>query len=323
MKSEERHELKVNELERLTTRVRPILEQYGMHIALGASAVILIAAAALFWSRMSAAGQTAGWAEYLDATASNSTAKLVDVAEAEDAAKNQVAIWARLRAAEGYLESGIQQSIEGRDEGQRGLVSDLDEARKNFQAVLEKAPAKSELQERALFGLGRCLETMAGVNQRTDAKNSTTTDLLTEAAEAYDKLLKDFPNSPYNQKRYEDEELGKLERHLKFLKSQEAAEFYAWFRTQKPVKKDRRGPFDSLPGGHPPLDTGPVILPSIPDSLKLSDEEPAAGPAFPGASSEPDKPETDGAEPAKPPADPAPADGDKKSDSQPETNDEP
>ena len=126
---------------------------------------------------------------------------------------------------------------------------------------------------------------MAGVNQRTDADNSATADLLEKSVQAYDELLADFPDSPYNQKRYEDEELGNLERHIQELKSEKASEFYAWFRTQNPQKSDRRGPLDGLPSGHPPLDSGPVTLPQIPEGLRLPDEAPETGPVLPSPSS--------------------------------------
>jgi tetratricopeptide (TPR) repeat protein len=302
MKSEERHELKSNELEKLSARLQPIVEKYGLHIVLAVSAAIVIAAAAMFWNRTNTAEKTAGWTELRSA---NSAETLLAVAEIESLSKKPVAAWARLQAAERYLQTGIRQSLENR-EGERGLVSDLDEARKNFQLVLDAATANSNLQERALYGLGRCLETMAGVNQRTDAPNSTTVDLLDGAAKAYEKLLSEYPNSAYNQKRYEEEELGNLERHLQYLKSDEASNFYAWFRTQNPKPAGRRGPFDSMPFDHPPFDPGPVTLPPIPEGLRLLDDDTDTdtGPAFPGTSQEPPAGESNGTTPAPKPSAP-------------------
>ena len=174
----------------LSSILQPIVEKYGLHIVLAVSAAIVIAAEEMFWNRTNTAEKTAGWTELRSA---NSAETLLAVAEIESLSKKPVAAWARLQAAERYLQTGIRQSLENR-EGERGLVSDLDEARKNFQLVLDAATANSNLQERALYGLGRCLETMAGVNQRTDAPNSTTVDLLDAASKAYEKLLSEYPN---------------------------------------------------------------------------------------------------------------------------------
>jgi hypothetical protein len=303
MKSEERHELKSNELEKLSARLQPIVEQYGLHIVLAVSAAIAVAAAVMFWNRTNTAERTAGWSELSSAPTAEA---LLAVAENEALAKKPVAAWARLQAAERQLQNGIRQSLVGRDAGDRGLVSELDDARTNFELVLEDAPAKSNLQERALYGLGRCLETMAGVNQRTDAPNSSTADLLEGAAKAYEKLLSEYPDSAYNQKRYEDEEFGNLERHLQFLKSDKAGEFYAWFRTQNPKPEDRRGPFDNTPFDHPPFDLGPVTLPPIPEGLRLLDDDTETGPAFPETLPEAPEGESNGTTPATKPSAPVP-----------------
>ena len=126
------------------------------------------------------------------------------------------------------------------------------------------------MHERALYGLACCLEAMAGVNQRTDVANSTTAELLDGAVKAYEEFVRKYPDSPHNLKRYEDERLGRIERRIEFLKSDDAREFYAWFRTQNPKTKDRRGPLDSFPFGG--TDDGPVMLPPIPGSLRLPDE---------------------------------------------------
>ena len=300
MKSEERHELKSNELEKISARLQPIFDQYGLHIVLAISAAIAIGAAAMFWNRTSSAEKTAGWTEL---SAANSAETLLAVAEDETLSKKPVAAWARLQAAERQLQNGIRQSLVGRD-GDRGMVSELDDARENFELALKAAPAKSNLQERALYGLGRCLESMAGVNHPTDALNSETADLLAEAAKYYEKLLSEFPDSAYNQKRYEEEELGNLERHLQFLKSEKASNFYAWFRTQNPKPEDRRSPFDSMPSDHPPFDLGPVTLPPIPEGLRLLEDNAEAGPSIPGTEPETSEGESSGTTPGPKPSAP-------------------
>ena len=200
-----------------------------------------------------------------------------------------------------------------------------------------------------MYALGRCLETMAGVNQRTDAANSETADLLAEAAKAYEKLLSEYPDSAYNQKRYEEEDIGNLERHLHFLKDEvavnklnekgkvvgkewrprkegdigylKAQSFYAWFRTQNPKPEDRRSPFDSMPTDHPPFDSGPVTLPPIPEGLRLLDDDAEAGPAFPGSAPETSEGESSGTTPAPKPSAPVsktPAETDGDNDKKPD-----
>ena len=284
MKTEQRHALKSNELEKLTAKLRPFFEKHGMQIVLGISAIVVVAAAALFWTRTSATEKEAGWSGFI---AANTTAETyLNIAETENLADKPVSAWARLEAAERYLQTGIQQSLENR-EGDRGLVSDLNEARQNFELVAKAAPPNSKMRERALYGVARCLETMAGVNQRTDAENSMPADLLEEAVKRYEDLISEYPDTVYNRKRYEDEELGKLERRLKFLKSEEAQRFYAWFRTQNPKSQNRFGPLDGFPFDRSSTGTPPVMLPPIPNRLLLPfDETDGGGPLLPEVGSE-------------------------------------
>jgi len=267
MKSEHRHELKTNELEKLTGKLKPFFEQHGLKIALAVSAVVVVVAGVTFWTRNLAAAKTAGWSELYSA---NSAESYLDVAEKENLSGKPVADWARLQAAEGYLQTGIQQSLQNR-EGDRGLVSDLSEARKNFDAVLNSKAATGKMRERALYGLACCLEAMAGVNQRTTVVKSSPAELLAEAIKAYKRFVEDYPDSLLNLKRYEDEKLGRLEQRIRFLESQDTGNFYVWFRTQNPKTKDRRGPFDN-PFGQPGAGDGPVMLPPIPSGLRLPDD---------------------------------------------------
>ena len=264
MKSEHRHDLKSNELEKLVRKIRPFFETYWFRILMAACGVAVAAGVTLFFVRSFRESRSAGWTQM---SISTTAEQFLQIAETEELQDKPVVDWARLSAAESYLQTGIRLSLEHR-EGEQGLVSDLDDAKENFDQVLKSASGR--IRERALFGLARCLEAMAGVNLSSTADDGpqTTGQSLAEAVKAYQKLIKEFPNTPYNRKSFEQDELGRIERRIEHLEYDAAQEFYAWFRTQNPKREDRPNPFDISPGASP-TDNLPVTLPPIPERLRL------------------------------------------------------
>ena len=230
MKSEHRHELKTNELGKLAGQMAPFFETYGNRLLTGLVAVSVVAAAVIYWQRTSRGAAEAGWTML---SAANSPDKYAEVADKFPG--TVVGAWARLSEAESRLESGVQLSFTDRS----ASVSDLNAAKKSFETLLEQPKLPPAVRERGLFGLARTLESLS--------------DGDTQAAiKAYERLLKEFPETDYRQI---------AERQIAILKTGRGQEFYAWFYKQNPKPPDRGrprdgGPTGALPPGHPPLTSG-------------------------------------------------------------------
>ena len=112
----------------------------------------------------------------------------------------------------------------------------MKKARESFDKIVNDPDAPPDVKERALFGLGRCLETLSDRN--TD-----------EAIAVYQQLLNDYLYSAYK---------SAAEARIAALRTGGAQEFYAWFHDQNPKPPDRELPRDLkgpvLPPGQPPTD---------------------------------------------------------------------
>lgn len=269
MKSQQRHELKSHELQKLVARISPVWEAYGNGILLVVAAVILVAGVAVWLVRSSNASVSAGWTRYAACRDAEMYANVAD-----DFPDTEVGAWARLKEAEAHLQSGVRLSFEDRSAG----VSDLKKAKESFDKLLEAGSVPATVRERGLYGLARCLE--------------TTSDGDTGAAvKSYEKLLKEFPETIYK-------ELA--EERREDLKTGSTQDFYAWFHKQKPNREDRANPFGGFPTGHPPFDSGNSFgqptLPEIPDLLQMPDAPDDA--ASPDEADAPDAPADNGKQPA-------------------------
>jgi hypothetical protein len=136
------------------------------------------------------------------------------------------------------------------------------------EAFAKLAQSKSDLiQERRLFGLARCLETLAGVDvsQEKAGENVKGVD---DAIGAYELFLQRYPDSIF---------ASLAENRIAALKTGRAQDFYAWYREQNPNPEDLETPKDggspgSLPPGHPPISSGPPpIGPSFPSEPVTED----------------------------------------------------
>ncbi len=257
MKSEERHELKTNELGKITHQAGAFFETYGNQILLSIVAVILVATAVVWWQRSSRESAAAGWAELAAARSAEDFANVADKYPG-----TTVGAAARLSEAEYHLQSGIRLSFTDR----AAAVSDLKKARESYEQALEYGGLSDDLRVQALYGLARALETTSDSN-------------TTEAIKVYEKLAGDYPGSIYAEP---------AKQRAEALKTGSAQEFYAWFQQQQPKPSDLERPTDGLPPGHPPLDGSATSLPEIPDDLRLNETEGNQAAPFPATGNEAD-----------------------------------
>lgn len=263
MKSEERHRLQEHDLQKLTAHAGEYWQRYGNYVLIGFLAVCLAAAVTIYLVNRFGAQASAGWTELRASATAEDFANV-----AEDFSGTVVGAWARLQEAEAHLQSGIRLSFADRPAAR----DDLTEAREAFEKTLANQAAPPQVRERALYGLARTLETLAGI-QTAEQDDSATKPAasLNEAIDAYEQLLKQFPETLY--KDIAQERIAELKR-------QSTQEFYAWFRTQNPRPGDRRLPQDGLlPPGHPAL--GDFSLPGAPEDAAPPRPVPGGGVELP------------------------------------------
>ncbi len=232
MKSEHRHDLAENDLSKLLTRWLQRIEPYSNKILIGALVVTVVIVATVMTMRSSRATRSAGFTEL----AGCSTPDCYETV-AKDFPESVAGSWARLRAAEEYLEEGIRLSV---SDGKASEGS-LEKSQESFEMVL-KGDAPAEVREKALNGLGMCLEAVS---------DGDTTD----AVEAYEQLLSEFPETRY--RRW-------AENRIEQLKTGRVQQFYSWFAQQDPKPEDRPNPFD-FPSPFPATDS-PLEIIDNPDS---------------------------------------------------------
>jgi hypothetical protein len=282
MKSEERHELKTNELGKLGIQAGRFIEAHLNQILLGLVVVLLGVAAWIWWERTRAAGSE-GWSQLLVATSPDNYADVAD-----RFAGTNAGAWARLVEAESHLHNGVRLMFTDRD----AAVRDLEDAADKFEGLLRnRNNAPAAVRERALFGLARAREALSDGNTGP-------------AIEAYERLLQEFPESVYARR---------ATQRVEALKTGGSQEFYAWFHQQQPKPRDVSPPDDGLPPDHPPIPgQSPADMPTfpeIPDGLQF--DAPADEDAPPAPSDQlPRLPVDDAAPPDDPADDADDADGD-------------
>jgi len=281
MKSEHRHELKTNELQRLTSQLTQTLEPYVNQILIAVVAISVVAGGAIWFARQSGSASEAGWTRLGSAASAEDYANIAD-----DFSNEPVGAWARLLEAEMHLATGIQLAFSDRG----AALSDLKEAQESFEKVLAFDGLPSEVRDRALYGRARTLETLS------DGDTSA-------AIAAYERLQQEVKTKAYTVL-YRQEAATRIEE----LKRGRGQDFYAWFQKQNPKPEDRAQPLDGieLPGTQTIELPGPE-LPSPSGSDQAADSEPSdGGPATetpPETDSEPNEAEAA-------PADDTPADSD-------------
>jgi hypothetical protein len=284
MKSEHRHELKTNELERIASdwghASERYLHQHTNLLIAGAVALVVLIIGGIYWRTSAGSYDSQGWRALSDA---QSTADFGTVADKY--AGTKVALWARLQEGENELSSGVRLFFTDREAGR----SDLKKAEENFEKLINDKSSPDEIVDRALFGLAQCRESMP-------PKDTGAATINNPAIEVYERLLK--RDTPYKQL---------AEERIAALRTATAQDFNAWFALQNPKPADRAMPKDlSIPPL--PEDFGPAGKSSGAATKDVTKEAPKSEkPATPGKSS-PAAPTTGKSAapaPAKPSSNPA------------------
>jgi hypothetical protein len=298
MKSEHRHELKTNELERIASEWGHTAEHYvqenWMLLAAAVVAIAIGAGSLVYWRSSSGVAGQQGWREFASANKASDFGNVADKFPGTAAGS-----WARLMEGEIELNSGIRSSFTDRAAGR----SDLKKAQENFEKLIADKATPSDVMERALFGLARAKEALPD-------KNLGPSKVDDAAIETYQRLLTEFPISIY--KDYSESRIAAL-------KTGTAQDFYAWFEQQNPKPADREMPKDLIPPSPDETKTAtgtPVRVPppatksgapAKPESSKAG-TKPSPSPTSPG---KPSAPSSSGKPPASssktPAADEGPA----------------
>ncbi len=300
MKSEERHELAENDLGKMIERWRlsyaDLIEVHGNRILLWAAALVLLLVALIFYYRTAGLANREGWAALSEASSPEDLATVAEVYRG-----SAVGHWAQLRMGEAYLRNGVQLLFTDRE----AAPADLQEARTAFEDLVDRPQVSSRIKERAMFGLARTLESLAE-------------DDLEPVTNAYERLLKEFPTTPYK---------SLVENRLARLKQTDTQEFYAWFAQQKPKLEDRETPSDfNFPGleGLVPEGDSPAMPPEPGQDSPFDPPGSQPGPPL-SVPSAPDfpptgagKPDTTTPEPASDTPAPKPPEAEKKPEPEPQ-----
>lgn len=272
MKSEERHQLAQNDLQVGLNHWLDRIEPYSNHILGGVVVATLVAVSLILWSRSSAATSDEGWMRISQARTAEQLEQVADQYKGTPAGD-----WATLSAARMSYTQGIETSLTDRKSSDESLK----QARELYDRLL-KAKVSPDLREEALKGMGLTLESVSGAD-------------VSKAVEAYETLIKEFPNSPF--KDYAAFRVADL-------KNPQASEFYAWFRKQNPKPAARPEPMD----GKLPLDGG-IKSPALPDLDSKTEPAATSKTETPKSDTTPPLPVVPPAEgktpPAAPPAAPA------------------
>ncbi len=241
MKSQHRHELQTNELGKLLGRVTPVVEKFGTTRNLFILCGIIVAVLAIIWRVLGSHSESElMWTQFMRCQNAKDFGNLADTFRDTNAGA-----WARLNEGELLLQSGIELCFTDK----KGGLSDLKQAQKAFNELLNAKSISVEVLERALIGKARLLETTSDENTQP-------------AITAYTNFIKDFPNSV----------LTKIaQQRIHALSQERAQKFYAWFNRQNPKPEDRKKPRDSTSTGDVhAIDSDSLALPENPEKLSPS-----------------------------------------------------
>jgi hypothetical protein len=222
MKSEHRHELQTNDLGKFAEKAAVFIDVHGNRLMIGVCLACLPLAGFIYWWRSESNAQAAAWRDFSAAINVGTATEFHTVWQ--DHPGRTPAYWARVHEGEQWLNQGVASMFRNVETG----MDELKKARDAFQAIID-APHKSppELRDRALFGLGRALESMSDGSEG-------------EAVKAYESLVKEFPNSIYKKD---------AEERIAVLNKGSGQEFYAWFTKYPRPKLPVKGPRDRIGSG--------------------------------------------------------------------------
>lgn len=217
MKTEHRHELKANELQKVAVKVETFYERHAGSIQWGVIGVAFVLACGIYYWRTTAAVEAAAWNELSQSQSAEDFAQV-----AANFSGSKAASWAKLREANSYLEIGLRDAFENREKAN----TDLKKA-KDILAGLSKTGGPREFRQQVLFAYARSLE-------------MTSDGDLKPAIQAYESLLTEIPDTAFKQE---------AERRIAALGKPGAKEFYAFFSKQNPKPPEPPKPNDKAGKG--------------------------------------------------------------------------
>ncbi|MEM7558580.1 MAG: hypothetical protein AAF394_05615, partial [Planctomycetota bacterium] len=158
MNRADRHELEKNELaDRLESGISSI--QPMLPVILGVIAVVVVGALGFgIYSANAYSGQAEAWSEYYLRLAGADSETFLEVADVYPDSK--MANWARLNAADGYLQSGLDALYTNRKEADETIGLAIT----NYEQVLDSSDS-DELTMKVLLGLGRAHESLGELDK--------------------------------------------------------------------------------------------------------------------------------------------------------------
>jgi len=182
MKSERRHELQHNALLEWLTQTGQSVKPY-LNVVLLVLVAVLLGLVGYKWMSTQSAGKEAkAWDSVFAAISKDDTAQLDQTIE--DYPKTIAAQWAAIIAGDMQLASGCQDLF-----ATKATAADqFQKAQDKYTFALEHA-SKSEIRERATYGLARTYEAMAGTRQSQAD--------LERAKEEYQKIVENWPEGAF------------------------------------------------------------------------------------------------------------------------------
>ena len=233
-------------------------------------------------AKSTAAKKSEAWSKYAMCSTADDYKEVAD-----DHAGSDVEAWSRLEAAREYIQTGVRLSMTNR----KASDESLENGKAQLDKLLNSSTTPDEVREQSLSQMAVCLESLCD----GDVKPAT---------EAFERLLKEYPNTHY---------APWAKGHLDELKKPATGEFYAWFRKAQPAPPERPKPQDVKPGEAPNVQLfpgeGDLLPPETPGTAPGTPEtKPAEGAAPAVPTTDAPAAETEPAEtPAAPEAPAAPA----------------
>jgi hypothetical protein len=286
------------QLAKILRESRPFLERYGTAAIYGAAALLAVAAIVVYVARRPPA-TAAESAKLLKAETPEEFGEIADNAPGTTIA--QVAL---VREAELILQNALRNLFTNRKVG----LEELDDAAKKYGILNDENTLSEDARLKVAVGLARIAEA------RCDGSEAS----VKSAIEAWDNVLKTFPDS----KAFS----ALAEERKKKLALPATQEFYAWFQRQNPAPGDPLGLPQDGPGATPPipslLGSDPLqglIPPAVPKTeTPATPETPAAEEPKADAPKGDEAPKADAPVPESPKAEPATPEAPKADPSAPE-----
>jgi hypothetical protein len=286
------------QLAKILRESRPFLERYGTAAIYGAAALLAVAAIVVYVARRPPA-TAAESAKLLKAETPEEFGEIADNAPGTTIA--QVAL---VREAELILQNALRNLFTNRKVG----LEELDDAAKKYGILNDENTLSEDARLKVAVGLARIAEA------RCDGSEAS----VKSAIEAWDNVLKTFPDSKAFSTLAEERK--------KKLALPATQEFYAWFQQQNPAPGDPLGLPQDGPGATPPipslLGSDPLqglIPPAVPKTeTPATPETPAAEEPKSDAPKGDEAPKADAPVPESPKAEPATPEAPKADPSAPE-----